>query len=173
MKKEIFEWIKTIVISIVIALVITAFIKPTMVQGQSMEPTLSENDLLIINQLLYNKEEPGRGDIVVFESNQLDTKGNPKLFIKRVVGLPGEKIIIRDGKVYINGEALYEEYLTEEYTYGDIEEVIPENRIFVIGDNRSSSLDSRNSEIGSIKIDDIIGQAVMRLYPFAGMGKIE
>jgi len=173
MKEEIFEWIKTIAISILIALVITAFIKPTMVQGQSMEPTLWENDLLIINRLLYNKEEPVRGDIVVFESNQLDEEGKPKLFIKRIIGLPGEEIVINDGKVYINKDILSEEYLEQDYTHGDIKETIPGNKLFVIGDNRSSSMDSRNPEIGIIDFDDIIGQAVIRLYPFAGLGKIE
>ncbi|NBG87067.1 signal peptidase I [Isachenkonia alkalipeptolytica] len=173
MIREIIEWIKTIVVSILIALLITTFVKPTMVQGQSMEPTLWENDLLIINQLLYNRDEPGRGDIVVFESNQLDEDGKPKLFIKRVIGLPEEEITISDGKVYINNDILSEDYLAEEYTHGDIKEIIPENKIFVIGDNRSSSLDSRSPEIGIIDFEDIVGQAVMRLYPFEGLGKIE
>ncbi len=173
MVKEVLEWVKTIVLSILIALLITAFVKPTMVQGQSMEPTLWENDLLIINRLLYNREEPSRGDIVVFESNQTDEDGKAKLFIKRIIGLPGEDILIREGKVYINNNMLRENYLAEEYTHGEIRETIPDNKLFVIGDNRNNSLDSRNPEIGIIDFDDIVGQAVMRLYPFEGLGKIE
>ncbi len=173
MKKEIMEWIKTIVISILIALLVTAFVKPTMVQGYSMEPTLSENDLLIINQLLYKRDIPERGDIVVFESSQLDEEGNQKLFIKRVVGLPGEKIQISDGKVYINDSLLSEEYLTEDYTHGEIHETIPTNNLFVIGDNRNNSMDSRNAEIGIIDFDAVVGKAVIRLFPFSAMGKIE
>jgi len=167
MKKEIFEWIKTIVISILVALLITAFVKPTMVQGFSMEPTLSENDLLIINRFLYNRGEPKRGDIVVFESNQLDDDGNQKLYIKRVVGLPGEEIEISDGKVYINKQILSEEYTAEDYTHGDIHETIPRRKLFVIGDNRGNSMDSRNPEIGLIDYEAIVGKAFVRLYPFA------
>ncbi len=173
MKREIFEWIKTIVVSILIALLVTAFIKPTMVQGYSMEPTLSENDLLIINRLLYKRDLPERGDIVVFESTQLDEEGNQKLFIKRVVGLPGEKIEISDGKVYINDSILSEEYLAEEFTHGDIQETIPTNKLFVIGDNRNNSLDSRNEEIGIIDFDAVVGKAFIRLFPFSELGKIE
>lgn len=173
MKKEIFEWIKTIVISILVALLITAFIKPTMVQGFSMEPTLSENDLLIINRYLYNRGEPQRGDIVVFESNQLDGDGNQKLYIKRIVGLPGEEIEISDGKVYINSHKLSEAYTAENYTHGDIHETIPDNKLFVIGDNRGNSMDSRNPEIGIIDFEVVVGKAFVRLYPFAQLGKIE
>lgn len=173
MIKEVFEWIKTIIVSILIALLITTFIKPTMVQGQSMEPTLWENDLLVINRLLYNREEPSRGDIVVFESNQLDENGKSKLFIKRIIGLPGEEIHISGGKVYINNDVLSESYLSEEYTHGEIKEMIPDNKLFVIGDNRNNSLDSRSPEIGIIDFDDIVGQAVMRLYPLNNLGKID
>jgi len=173
MKKEIFEWIKTIVISILVALMITAFVKPTIIQGFSMEPTLSENDLLIINRFLYNRGEPQRGDIVVFESNQLDDDGNHKLYIKRIVGLPGEKIEISAGKVYINSQILSEEYTAENYTHGNIHETIPNNKLFVIGDNRGNSMDSRNPEIGLIDFEAVVGKAFMRLYPFAELGKLE
>ncbi len=172
MKKEIFEWVKTIIISLIIALLITTFVKPTIVKHYSMQPTLDENDFLIINRILYTRGEPERGDIVVFESNQYDFEGNQKLLIKRVIGLPGEEIQITGGRVYINGEELIEEYLDDRYTNGNVHLEIPENRLFVMGDNRNNSLDSRNDELGLVDTEDIVGKAFIRLFPFSDAGVV-
>lgn len=173
MKKEIFEWVKTIIISLIIALIITTFMKPTIVKHYSMQPTLEENDFLIINRLLYTKGEPERGDIIVFESNQLDEVGDEKLLIKRIIGLPGEEIEIRGGQVYINGELLVEPYIEEDYTHGNIHQIIPEDHLFVMGDHRNNSLDSRNEDLGLVNTEDIVGKAFLRLYPFSEIGTIE
>ena len=173
MKKEILEWVKTIIISLIIALVITTFIKPTIVKHYSMQPTLDENDFLIINRLLYTRGTPERGDIIVFESNQRDNSGDQKLLIKRIIGLPGEDIEIRGGQVYINEELLNEPYLADDYTHGNIYQMIPENTLFVMGDNRNNSLDSRNEGLGLVDFEDIVGKAFFRLYPFSEIGTIE
>lgn len=170
MKKEILEWIKTIILSLVIALVITTFIKPTIVKNYSMIPTLDENNFLIVNRLLYNLGTPKRGDIVVFKSPLKTTTGKDKLLIKRVIALPGEEITISNGDVYINGQHLEEPYLVDTYTEGNIDMIIPEGKIFAMGDNRRNSLDSRDDILGPIDMDDIVGKAFLRLYPFNRMG---
>jgi signal peptidase I len=173
MKKEIFEWVKTIIISLIIALIITTFVKPTIVKHYSMQPTLDENDFLIINRLLYTRGNPDRGDIIVFESNQTDSNGEQKLLIKRIIGLPGEEIEIRGGHVYINEQRIIEPYIEDDYTHGNIHQIIPENHVFVMGDHRNNSLDSRNEDLGLINIDDVVGKAFVRLYPFSEIGIIE
>lgn len=173
MKKEILEWIKTIAISLIIALIITTFLKPTIVKHYSMQPTLDENDFLIINRLLYTRGTPQRGDIIVFESNQEDSNGDPKLLIKRIIALPGEEISIRGGQVYINDESLTEPYLDDDYTHGNVQQYIPEDHLFVMGDHRNNSLDSRNEDLGLVHYEDIVGKAFVRLFPFSDIGIIE
>lgn len=164
------EWVKTIVLSLIIALVITTFIKPTIVKNYSMIPTLDENNFLIVNRLLYKQGTPKRGDIIVFRSPLKTVNGKDKLLIKRVIALPGEEIVITDGKVFINGDYLQEPYLVDPYTEGNIHMVIPEGKIFTMGDNRRNSLDSRDDVLGLVDEDDIIGKAFLRLYPLNRLG---
>ena len=95
------EWIKDILIAIVIAVVVIQFIKPTIVKESSMEPNFYENDYLFVSKQSYRFSEPKRGDVVVFHSSLVQENGDEKLLIKRVIGLPGETIDISDGKVYI------------------------------------------------------------------------
>lgn len=170
MRKEIVEWIKTIVLSLVIALIITTFVKPTIVKNYSMSPTLDENDFLLINRLLYKCSTPRIGDIIVFKSHLKTSTGGDKLLIKRVIACPNDKIVIEDGKVYVNGKLLEEDYLGEVYTDGKINMVVPEGKIFVMGDNRGNSLDSRDTAVGLIDIKDIMGKAFIRLFPFNKIG---
>jgi signal peptidase I len=170
MKQEIMEWVKTILISLLIALVITTFVKPTIVKNHSMSHTLEENDFLMINRLLYRRGEPHEGDIVVFKSPLLTATGQEKLLIKRVIARSGDEITIRDGHVYINGEMLAETYLEDDYTLGELSMVIPEGKMFVMGDNRNNSLDSRDQALGLVDETDIVGKAFLRLYPFNRFG---
>ncbi|KAB3525463.1 signal peptidase I [Alkaliphilus serpentinus] len=165
------EWVKTIALSVVVALIITAFIKPTIVRQQSMSPTLQEYDLLIINRLLYKRGEPKNGDIVVFQSNIKSGFGQDRLLIKRIIAVPGDELLIEDGLVYLNGSLLDEPYLIHGlYTDGKSVEgetiVIPEGKIFAMGDNRVNSMDSRDESIGLVDVDEILGKAFVRLYPF-------
>lgn len=176
MKKEILEWVKTIILSFIFALIITTFIKPTIVRQYSMSPTLNEYDFLIINRLLYTRQVPQNGDIVVFESNLKTSTGKNKLLIKRVIAVPGDELLIQDGVVYLNGELLQEPYIGV-YTEGKSVEnqtiVIPEGQFFAMGDNRGNSQDSRDQTIGLVSIDKIVGKAFLRLFPFNRIGFLE
>lgn len=165
--KEAFEWLKSIVIALVIVFAIQTFFIPTMVSGQSMYPTLNENDVLLIYKLAYLNDLPDRGDIIVFKSDILDEKTNEnKNLIKRVIALPNERITIKDNKIFINDEHLNESYLEGIDTYGDIDIIVPDGHIFVLGDNRGHSTDSRSPYVGTVPLEDIIGKAFIRMFPF-------
>lgn len=170
MAKEIFEWVKTIIISVIIALFITAFIRPTLVKGHSMYPTLEPNNCLIINKIPYMLHEPQRGDIVVFKSHLKAIDGDEKDLIKRVIAVEGDKLVIKDGKVFVNGKEMKENYINGNYTSGNIDIVVPEGKVFVMGDNRPNSLDSRSPDVGLVDVDDIRGKVLVRLFPFNEIG---
>ena len=169
-KKEIFEWVKVFALAIVFAFIITQFIKPTLVRGDSMYSTLEEGDYLIINRMSYKFKEPERGDIIVFESDLQQDDGSSKDLVKRVIGVSGDTVKIENSKVYVNGEELVEPYIDDEVTEGDIDTVVPENSVFVLGDNREISLDSRYDSVGFINNSDILGKVFVRLYPFNKIG---
>lgn len=171
-KKEIIEWIKIIVTSLVIALVITHFVRPTLVQGSSMYPTLEEKDYLIINRVAYNHKEPQRGDIIVFKSDLVQANGKEKDLVKRVIGVPGDHLKITNGDVYINGKLQNEPYIHGQKTEGEIDTTIPKGYIFAMGDNRGNSMDSRDPEVGIVKESDIMGKVIIRLLPFNKIGKV-
>lgn len=161
--KELFEWLKVIVVSFIIALIITSMVKPTVVIGESMNDTLHNKDLLLVNRLAYKGEkEPQYKDIVIFKT-KLE---NDKVLIKRVIGEPGDKIKIENGQVYRNGQLLKESYIGGQDTIGMIDTTVPEGKVFVMGDNRNNSLDSRFEEVGFVDEDDIIGKIMFRIYPF-------
>ena len=165
-KKEIFEWVKVFALAIVFAFIITQFIKPTLVRGDSMYSTLEEGDYLIINRMSYKFKEPERGDIIVFESDLQQDDGTKKDLVKRVIGVGGDTVKIKNSKVYVNGEEIDEPYIGDEITEGDIDTVVPEGSVFVLGDNRDISLDSRYDDVGFINESDILGKVFLRLYPF-------
>ena len=167
------ELIKDIIIAIIIVAAITIVIKPTIVKESSMGPTLYENNYLIVNKLAYfKKDHPNHGDIVVFRSDiDKDDGTGKKLLIKRVIGVEGDVITIKDGKVYRNGEILDEPYVHGQATLDDegvtIEnEEVRENELFLMGDNRAVSLDSRSDLVGQVSEESIVGKAIVRLYPF-------
>lgn len=173
------EFIKDLIIAVVIVLAVTMVIKPTIVKESSMERTLYENNYLFVNKLAYKfKDHPARGDIIVFKSNLDNTEdGSKKLLIKRVIGVEGDTITIKDGNVYRNGELIDEPYVhTPGATYEEdmtIDELqVPENRVFCMGDNREVSLDSRSEEVGTVAERDIVGKAFVRLFPFSEFGSL-
>jgi len=172
MKKEVLEWVKTIVISIIIAMIITTFIRPTLVKGYSMYPTLDEYDYLIINKIPYMLHEPERGDIVVFKSHLKTIEGKDKDLIKRVIGIPGDTVQITNGKVFVNGQLLNEPYINGNFTSGELLVEVPEEMLFVMGDNRENSLDSRDAKVGPVSIDTVRGKVLVRLFPFTKIGKV-
>ena len=165
------EWIKDIAIAVIVGVLILQFIKPTIVKEHSMRPTLNENNYIFLSKQAYRFHEPERGDIIVFHTDLLQANGQEKLLIKRIIGVPGDVISIKDGIVYRNGKALVEPYTMEGYTATDMEEIqIPDDKVFVMGDNRQNSIDSRDSSVGMIGENLIVGKAVFRLYPFDEIG---
>ncbi|MBQ1418322.1 MAG: signal peptidase I [Firmicutes bacterium] len=166
------EWIKDILIAIVVAFLVLQFIKPTIVQEHSMENTLVANDYLFISKQSYRLfGDPQRGDIIVFHSSLTTSDGSEKLLVKRIIAIPGDTISITGGVVYINGEPQDEPYTKDGYTNTEMDEVyVPEGKLFCMGDNRQNSRDSRDSAIGLVDEDDVLGKAVFRLFPFSRIG---
>lgn len=206
--KEIWEWIYCIAIAIVIALLVKYFLfTPTVVQMDSMYPTLKQGDRLILNRTVATfKGKLKRGDIITFEAplkerylaGEVDLK-NPiakydnskkslwkkftynvleigkRNYIKRVIGLPGEHVQISDGKVYIDGNLLNESYLDESVTTeapgGFYDIIVPQNSLFVMGDHRSVSLDSRS--FGCVPYDKIESRVSLRFWPLNKFGNVK
>lgn len=164
--------LKDVLIACGIALLISFIVRPTIVKETSMEPTVEPSDYLLMNRQAYAFGEVERGDIVIFRSDlKLDETHN-KLLIKRVIGLSGDTVSISGGQVYVNGKAVDEPYIAEGGTPGTMEEMtVPEGQLFVMGDHRTVSVDSR--VLGCIDEDDIEGKAFFRLYPFSKFGRIE
>ena len=162
--------IRDIAIVLVVVLAITFFIKPIIVKKTSMEPTLTENNYLFISKQAYRFGEPERGDIIVFPHY---TGGEKELYIKRVIGLPGETIETKDGEVYVDGEAIKEDYIKDVYTAGQEDSIeVPKGQLYVLGDNREVSIDSRYAEVGTVDIDEVTGKAILRVYPFGEFGTL-
>jgi signal peptidase I len=173
MTNEIMEWVKTILLSIAMAFLITLFVRPTLVKGYSMYPTLEPNNYLIINKIPYTLGEPSRGDIVVFKSHLLTEDGKEKDLIKRVIAVPGDHLLIESGRVYVNDVEIDESYINGSFTRGDLNLTIPCEKIFVMGDNREKSMDSRDSRVGPVNLEMIRGKVIVRLFPFDEIGSVD
>ena len=171
-KKELLEWVKIIATAFVLSFVITQFVKPTLVKGQSMYPTLNENDYLIVNRIAYKIGEPENGDVIVFHTGLQEKDGKEKDLVKRVIAKEGDHIKIENSNVYVNDVKIDEKYINIGETQGDIDLIVPANKVFTMGDNREHSLDSRYEEVGLVSEDDILGKVVLRLYPFDQIGSV-
>lgn len=145
---------------------------PMRVIGDSMNPVLSSGDILLVSESAYKEAEPGRFDLIVFKYKyDIHTR-----YIKRVIGLPGETVEIKDNTIYINGEEL-----KEYYGYYDGEKKMDDyaaytlrtDEYFVLGDNREHSVDSRSGDVGPVERDMIIGRAAFRLWPFKAVGSLK
>jgi signal peptidase I len=163
-KEATHDLLSTIVPAVVIALLIHLFLaQATRVFGQSMEPCLRENQRLVIEKLSYRLHGPRRDDVVVIH----DPSGGPELLIKRVIGLPGERITVAAGHVLVDGVALNEPYLVQN-TQGTNTWIVPPLSVFVMGDNRGASRDSRT--FGPVPLNDIVGHAAFRYWPLEQFG---
>ncbi|NLY48828.1 MAG: signal peptidase I [Clostridiales bacterium] len=170
---EIFIWAAQIAAVIFLAYFIVYYcIEKTNVIGSSMEKTLFAGDPIIIDKFSYRLTDPKRFDVIVFKQG-----GDEHSYynIKRIIGLPGETVIIKDGIIYINGEILEDIVNVDEmanYGLAAEEILLEDNEYFVLGDNRNYSEDSRFASIGNITRDEIIGKAVIRLSPFNFVSKL-
>lgn len=180
------EWVVVIGGALLVALLVRTFLFTTFwIPSGSMEPTLmggSRRDRVVVNRVAYKLGDPGRGDIVVFTL----PPGEPTItvdgqevndLIKRVIGLPGETITLRDGEVYVDGEELEEPYLpdgvtTEPCIPGVDTFEVPEDAVFVMGDNRGFSRDARCWEQHWVDEDTIVGKAAIRIWPLSEFGRI-
>ncbi len=162
------DMVGTIVPAIVIALLIHLFLaQATRVYGQSMEPNLHTNERLVIEKLSYHLHGPRRGDVVVLR----DPGGSPELLIKRIVGLPGERVTLADGRVYVDGTPISEPYLDQPTQGSGRSWVVPPFNVFVMGDNRSASRDSRT--FGPVPMEELIGRALFRYWPLEEIGPVD
>ena len=162
------EVLETVLPAILIALLINVFIgQATRVEGQSMEPNLHTDQRLVVEKVSYRFHGPQRYDIVVLK---LPSQGD-ELLIKRVIGLPGETLEIRDGQVLINGEPLDEPLVDEETDPGRNRQVtVPPLHVFVLGDNRHHSNDSRS--FGPVPIENVVGRAWLSYWPPENVGVV-
>ncbi len=170
---ELIEWGKSILFALFIGGLLILFARPSLVIGASMNDTLHDKDLLLVEKISYILGEPKRGDIVICDTQLPLNDVMNKSIIKRVIGIEGDEITITDGVVWRNGKLLPEPYIGGVYTNGEGSWKVPKNKIFVLGDNRPYSNDSRNSEVGMIDFSDIKGKAYFRIYPFNKLGGLD
>ena len=158
---EIKDWIISIVVAVALAMFIRTFIVELyVVDGPSMRPTLESAERLVVNKFIYRFRVPEKGEVLVFQYPSRD-------FIKRVIATPGDTIEIREGRVLVNDQILVEDYILEKTRSEYPKMTVPEGRIFVMGDNRNNSEDSRFADVGFVPYDLIKGKAVMVFWPLS------
>lgn len=160
------EIIQTISLALLLFLAINLVSARIRVDGESMEPNFQDGNYVVVNRLAYRIGEIERGDVVVF----LYPLNREEDLIKRVIGLTGDRISMAEGQIYVNGVALQEDYLREPPRGSMQELIVPPGHVFVMGDNRNDSSDSR--VWGPLAVEDIIGKAVFRYFPFNLMGLV-
>ena len=163
-------WLRDVILSTLLAFVVIVFLyQPVQVEGTSMMPRLYNHERIFINKFVYRFEPIQRGDIVVFRY-PLDLS---KSYIKRVVGLPGESVMIREGRVFVDGKPLVEHYIPREYldhqSYPPL--YVEPDHYYVLGDHRESSNDSR--AWGTVERNDVYGKAVFIYWPFSQLGSLQ
>ena len=170
--RELFGWVAyTVVLVCAVHLTVTYVGQRTVVAGDSMLNTLHDKDNLIIDKVSYRFRDPERYEIIVFPYRHAEET----FYIKRIIGLPGETVQIKDGYVYINDKKLEESFGREVIRadrYGQAAEPITlgEDEYFVLGDNRNESADSRETSVGILKREDLIGRAWVRIWPLDSFG---
>lgn len=168
-KKKTRKYFQTIILALVIAMVTKIFILDFIqVNGDSMLNTLRNGEKLLVNKILYKIEKPIKGSIIIF-----DYPGDRNYqLIKRIIALEGETVEIKDGLVLVNGEEIVENYIKEKTIDDFSKRVVPNNSVFVLGDNRHNSKDSRFQDVGFIPVKLIKGKAIYVIWPMNNMRKI-
>lgn len=161
-KRLVFDLLQIVIIAILMGMAVQFFCKPTIISGDSMNPTLENEDFYLLNRVEVWTKSIDFNDIIVFKTEE------ERLLIKRVIGLPGDKVEVKEGKVFINEKVIKEDYINDVYTDGELEVVVPENAYFVLGDNRlpGRSLDSRYDEVGFVEHGDVVGTTLLRVLPW-------
>lgn len=170
---EIWDFVKTVIIFAIIYVVIRTYVaQPFLVRGRSMEQTFSDGDYLVVDELSYRFREPKRFEVIVFKTDFLTENAPQEYYIKRIIGLPGDRVVIKDGKVLVyENNSIIPTELSEAYIADGIQTLAPElvditlgeNKYFVLGDNRGNSSDSRYW--GELDKSYIVGKPMVRLLP--------
>lgn len=162
LKQELIEWVVTLAVALVIAVVVrTFFVEPVRVDGNSMYPTLKHGEVMIVSKMAYRfGGEPERFDVVICH---YPNRGNTN-FVKRVIGLPGDTVQVADGVLFVNGVSYPEKFLHERMLEDFGPYTVPEGRYFVMGDNRNNSNDSRRAEVGPLDREYIVGRVSAVLW---------
>ncbi|SEB09914.1 signal peptidase I [Thalassobacillus cyri] len=172
-KKKFWRVFRTVLFALLIAFLFRNYLFASyIVDGESMEPTLYDGNLLMVNKVIYDWQGIGRDDVIVFHANEKED------YVKRVIGVPGDHIEFKDDTLYINGEAQPEKYLdalrpndgklfTKDFTLEEVtgKSEVPEGHLFVMGDNRRDSLDSRY--FGFVSMDSVVGKVDVRYWPMS------
>ncbi len=160
--QEVKDWVVSILIALVLAFFIRYFIVELyMVEGPSMRPTLVNSERLVVNKFIYHFKQPERGELLVFRYPRDPSRD----FIKRVIAVAGDTIELKDGRLFLNGQLLNETYILEKTRGSYPLATVPEGTIFVMGDNRNNSEDSRFRDVGFVPLDMVKGKAVMVFWP--------
>jgi signal peptidase I len=158
--------LETLILSVILFAAINTVSARIRVDGSSMEPTLHTGEFVIVNKLSYKFSEPMIGDVIVFHF----PRDPEQEYIKRVIGLPGDRVEIRNGDVYVNDRPIEEDYIAADPAY-DIVSEVPQDSLFVLGDNRNNSSDSHNW--GPVPLDFVVGKAVFVYWPPTEWGLID
>jgi signal peptidase I len=167
MKGILREVIITVGLALVIFILLQTTIQSSIVLGSSMLPNLQDGQRLIINKAVYHFRDPERGDIIILHP-PIEPQ---KEYVKRVIGLPGDTVEVRNGKVFVSGTALDEPYIKDAPNYTMSAIVVPPNNYFVLGDNRNNSNDSHSG--WTVSGDGIVGEAWMRIWPLSQLGTVQ